>query len=179
MAVLKIFFPLILVLILCYLGANSVGLPVVVIVGGSGLLAWVAWLRYNYSSPAAPEVILVPFLLTCGALMLHIIEEYVMNFPEAMDQLFHIHFNLRTFIETFALVGPAIYFFTAVGLWYRNSLANFIAWFIFLGPGLAEFTHAIFPLLAWKAGLTTHYAYFPGLYTFYLPMIPGIYGILS
>jgi hypothetical protein len=74
--------------------------------------------------------------------------------------------------------------------------------FIFIGPGVAEFTHFIFPLLKpdvqpgvaasvqaivgrgqfmlnlsnfWFR-VTGHYS-FPGMYTAILPMIPGIYGI--
>jgi hypothetical protein len=87
-------------------------------------------------------------------------------------------------------------------LFYRIPLAGFIAWFIFIGPGVAEFTHFIFPLLKpalspavtaaitaqvangrivaampnYWIGATGHY-YFPGLYTAVLPMIPGIYAI--
>jgi hypothetical protein len=67
-----------------------------------------------------------------------------------------------------------------------------VAWFIFIGPGLAEFTHFIFPLLrpaiepalaADVAGMpnywigTTGTYYFSGLYTAVLPMIPGIWAI--
>ena len=81
-------------------------------------------------------------------------------------------------------------------------LAGFFAWFIFIGPGLAEFTHFVFPLLKpaldptvpaaitatvsngrhvaempnYWIGATGRY-YFPGLYTAALPMIPGIYAI--
>ncbi|KTD63907.1 hypothetical protein [Legionella spiritensis] len=167
-----------LIIGLGYMGANAIGWPVLLIVGGSGLIGWVCWLKFSFTRPTPSEIILVPFLLTCGFLMLHIVEEYTMNFPLAISQLFHVHFTMATFIYIFMLAGPAIYFFTAAGLNYHNPLANFIAWFIFIGPGVAEITHAIFPLIAWAKGLTDHYAYFPGLYTFYLPMIPGIYGIV-
>jgi hypothetical protein len=79
---------------------------------------------------------------------------------------------------------------------------GFLAWFIFIGPGVAEFTHFIFPILKpailpdvagtisqavsngrFVAGMqnywvkTTGVYYFPGLYTAILPMIPGIYAI--
>src|SRR6185437_2161716 len=81
-------------------------------------------------------------------------------------------------------------------------LAGFLAWFIFIGPGIAEFTHFIFPLLKpaiqpHLPGATTQAVsngrvvadmrnywvrttgeyYFPGLYTAVLPMIPGIWAI--
>ena len=36
---------------------------------------------------------------------------------------------------------------TALGLYWRIPLAGFVACFIFIGPGVAEFTHFIFPLI--------------------------------
>lgn len=163
----------------CYLGLQTIGVPVVFIVGGSGLIAWFAWIKFNLKHPANASVILVPFLLTCGCLMAHINEEYYFQFPEAMSQLFNINFTMEIFISVFMLAGPTLYFFTAVGLYYRNALANYLAWFILIGPGVAEFTHLIFPLIAMKQGLTESYSYFPGMYTFWMPMIPGIYGIYA
>jgi len=70
--------------------------------------------------------------------------------------------------------------------------AGFVAWFIFIGPGVAEFTHFIFPLLrpaveptiaADVAGMPNYWIgatgryYFSGMYTAVLPMIPGIWAI--
>jgi hypothetical protein len=90
----------------------------------------------------------------------------------------------------------------ALGLYYRVPFSGFVAWFIFIGPGVAEFTHFIFPLLkpalspnstslitahvangALIANMPNHWIgatgryYFPGLYTAVLPMIPGLYAI--
>ena len=103
----------------------------------------------------------------------------------------------------FAFIGPALYSLTALGLFYRVPLAGFVAWFIFIGPGVAEFTHFIFPLLEpairpelagpsrrrcrtadssptcpttgskRPAPITS-----PGMYTAILPMIPGIWTIV-
>jgi hypothetical protein len=101
----------------------------------------------------------------------------------------------------FALVGPTIYTLTTLGLYYKVPIAGFIAWFIFIGPGVAEFTHFIFPALQpdiqpgnvstitqtingtevanmpnYHYKITGHY-YFAGMWTAALPMIPGIYSI--
>jgi hypothetical protein len=108
----------------------------------------------------------------------------------------------RTYLLIFAFVGPTLYALTAIGLFYRIPFAGFLAWFIFIGPGVAEFTHFIFPLLrpdvspSVASAITAHVSngrqiadmpnywlhttgryYFPGLYTACLPMIPGIYAI--
>jgi hypothetical protein len=118
-----------------------------------------------------------------------------------MSRLFNIPWTEKGFVMVFALVGPTLYTLTILGLYYRVPIAGFIAWFIFIGPGIAEFTHFIFPLLKpeldptnfepitrtikgipvkqmpnYYIKTTGHY-YFAGMYTAILPMIPGIYAI--
>ena len=148
-------------------------------------------------------MILPLFLLTVAALDIHMAEEYLARFGPAMSRLFDISWTERSFLLIFAFVGPCLYALTAIGLYYRIPLAGFLAWFIFIGPGVAEFTHFIFPLLRpaldptlpaaitatvsngrlvaempnYWIGATGRY-YFPGLYTAALPMIPGIYAII-
>jgi hypothetical protein len=120
-----------------------------------------------------------------------------------MSRLFNISWSEFSFLVVFAFAGPVTYTLTALGLFWRVPLAGFIAWFIFIGPGVAEFTHFIFPLLTpaiephnlnpvttvvgngklienmrnYSLSATGRY-YFPGMYTAVLPMIPGIYGII-
>jgi hypothetical protein len=184
-------------------GYKTIGLPPVVIVGGSGLVAFAIWQRSYLRSPADPSVILPLFLLTVAALEVHIGEEYLTGFAPAMSRLFDISWTERSFLLIFAFVGPSLYALTAIGLYYKVPLAGFLAWFIFIGPGVAEFTHFIFPLLRpalnptltaaitaqvskghvvaempnYWIGATARY-YFLGLYTAALPMIPGIYAIV-
>ncbi|HEY7058386.1 MAG TPA: hypothetical protein VH458_17765 [Vicinamibacterales bacterium] len=189
--------------VLMWAGYRNIGVPPVVIVGGAGLVGFLVWWRTYLRRPSDPSIILPLFLLTVAALEVHMSEEYLMGFGPAMSRLFDISWTERSFVLTFAFAGPAIYALTAIGLYYRIAFAGFVAWFIFIGPGVAEFTHFIFPLLrpALEPALTTsitahvsngrlvadmpnywigttgHY-YFPGLYTAVLPMIPGIYAIL-
>lgn len=184
------------------IGYRTIGLPPVVIVGGSGVVGFVMWYRTYLKRPLAPEVILPPFLLTVAALEVHMCEEYFTHFGPAMSRLFNINWTEQSFLVVFAFIGPALYALTALGLYYRVPLAGFLAWFIFIGPGLAEFTHFIFPILqpaiqpevsapvsqvvAGKAFIadmpnyyfgTTGRYYFAGMYTAVLPMIPGVYAI--
>ena len=184
-------------------GYRNIGVPPVVIVGGSGLIALVLWSKTYLRRPLDPGVILPLFLLTVAALEVHMIEEYLTGFGPAMSRLFDISWTERSFLLVFTFIGPILYTLTALGLYYRVPLAGFIAWFIFIGPGVAEFTHFIFPLLQpaiqpelaapvtaavsngrlvsempnyWIG--TTGLYYFPGMYTAILPMIPGIYAIV-
>jgi hypothetical protein len=183
-------------------GYRSIGLPPVVIVGGSGVVGFILWTRTYLRHPVEPRVILPPFLLTVAALEIHMIEEYRTGFGPAMSRLFDISWTERSFLMIFAFIGPTIYALTALGLFYRFPLAGFVAWFIFIGPGVAEFTHFVFPLLKpailpdvagsisqsvsngrYVADMrnywlkTTGVYYFPGLYTAILPMVPGILAI--
>jgi hypothetical protein len=193
-----------LVLLAMLLGLRNIGLPPVVIVGGSGLVGLMLWTRSYRHGPIAPATILPPFLLTVACLEAHMIEEYTMGFGPAMSRLFNISWSEHSFLLIFTFIGPILYSLTALGLFLRLPFAGFLAWFIFVGPGVAEFTHFVFPLLqpsiqpnnlspvtaAVKNGhviadmpnyyfrMTGRY-YFPGLYTAVLPMIPGIYGIVT
>jgi hypothetical protein len=183
-------------------GYRSIGLPPVVIVGGSSVIALIMWIRTYLRKPLDPEFMLPPFLLTVAALETHMAEEYLTGFGPAMSRLFDISWTEKSFLMVFAFIGPTLYSLTALGLFYRVPLAGFLAWFIFIGPGVAEFTHFIFPILKpailpeqpglisqvvsngrFVADMRNYYVkttgvyYFPGLYTAILPMIPGIWAI--
>lgn len=181
----------------------NIGLPPVVIVGGSGLIGLFFWMRTYLDRPLDPRIILPPFLLTVAALEIHMAEEYLTGFGPAISRVFDASWTERSFLMIFAFVGPSLYALTALGLFYRVRLAGFMAWFIFIGPGVAEFTHFIFPLLEpailpnvvapvsqavsngnFVAQMPNYWTeatgryYFPGLYTAVLPMIPGIWAIV-
>src|SRR5258708_10084808 len=115
-------------------GYRRIGLPPVVIVGGSSLVALILWIKTYLKRPLDPAIILPGFLLTVAALEVHMIEEYLTGFGPAMSRLFDISWTERSFIMVFALVGPTLYALTALGLSYRVPLAAFLAWFIFIGP---------------------------------------------
>src|SRR5438876_10461618 len=128
-------------------GYRRIGLPPVVIVGGSSLVALVLWIKTYLRRPLDPEIILPGFLLTVAALEVHMIEEYVTGFGPAMSRLFDISWTERSFLMVFAFVGPTLYALTALGLYKRVPVAGFLAWFIFMGPGVAGFSHFIFPVV--------------------------------
>jgi len=193
---------LIFVVVSMIAGYVNIGLPPVVIVGGSGVVGTILWIKTYLRDPVEARVILPPFLLTVAALEVHMIEEYLTHFGPAMSRLFDISWSERSFLLTFAFIGPILYSLTALGLYYKVPLAGFLAWFIFIGPGVAEFSHFIFPVLKpairpelvetisqtvsngqfisdmpnYYVGTTGRY-YFAGMYTAILPMIPGIYAI--
>jgi hypothetical protein len=183
------------------LGYIKIGLPPVIIIGAAAVIGFTFWYFTYLRNPTDPNIILNLFILTVAALQIHIIEEYQTGFGPAMSRLFNIPWSEKGFLIVFALVGPTIYTLTTLGLLYRVPIAGFVAWFIFIGPGVAEFTHFIFPLLqpAVEPGNISHITqnikgtdiasmpnyyykttdqyYFAGMWTAVLPMIPGIYAI--
>jgi hypothetical protein len=193
---------LLIVILAPLMGYLKLGLPPVMIIGGSALVGFVFWYKTYLRKPAEPAIILPLFVLTVAGLQIHIVEEYLTGFGPAMSRLFSIPWTESSFVMVFALIGPTIYTLTTLGLYYKMPLAGFVAWFIFIGPGVAEFTHFIFPLLEpviapdniaevsqlirgievtnmpnYYHKTTGHY-YFSGMYTAALPMIPGMYAIV-
>ncbi|HEX3276604.1 MAG TPA: hypothetical protein VHR43_17235 [Gemmatimonadales bacterium] len=64
-------------------GCRAIGLPPVVIVGGSSAIGLVMWLRTTGGRAVDPDLILPPFLLTVAALETHMAEEYLTPRPAA------------------------------------------------------------------------------------------------
>ena len=179
-----------------------IGWPPVLIVGGSGTAAFALWSLTYLRRPLPPEVVLPSFLLTVAGLQIHLIEEYLTGFAPAMSRLFNISWSVHSYLMIFVFVGPFLYTLTARGLFRRVPLAGFLMIFVLIGPGVAEFSHFIFPALRpdvqptvaasvqavvgrgqfmqnlpnFWVRVTGRY-YFPGMYTAILPMIPGIHGL--
>ena len=182
------------------MGYIKIGLAPVIIVGGAAAIGFIFWYFTYLKKPTDPKIILPIFILTVAALQIHMVEEYMTGFGPAMSRIFNISWSEKGFLIVFMMIGPIIYTLTTLGLYYRVPIAGFIAWFIFIGPGLAEFTHFIFPLIEplqpenissitqtingteitnmpnyyYK---TSGHFYFSGMWTAVLPMIPGIYAI--
>jgi len=179
----------------------NVGLPFAIIVGGSAIIGFFCWRITNLRRAITPLKTAIIFLLTTAALHVHMFEEHDCWFGPAMSRLFEIAVPDPRFLLIFVFALPTIYYLTAIGLLLRIPLAAFVAWFIFIGPGIAEFTHFIFPLISPALDPTNpapitavingvriddmanHYVsvtgkyYFPGMYTAIIPMIPGIYSV--
>lgn len=191
----------ILICIFATLLTINVGSATMIIVVASATIGFFFWRKTNLRQSITPVTTAIIFLLTTAGLHSHMIEEHRCLFGPAMSRLFSIAFPDDRFLLVFVFVLPIIYYLTAAGLLLRIPLAGFVAWFIFIGPGVAEFTHFIFPLIPPAlepynvapitatingiqiAGMENHYHavtgtyYFPGMYTAVLPMIPGMCGI--
>ena len=144
-----------------------IGFAPLLIIGGSATIAYFVWLATTYKRPANPQTILPLYLAAVAAQMIHMVEEYATDFPGEFSRLFHLNlFNRDFFVITFMGAFGALWLLTALGLLYRNPIANFMLWFFLIGPGLVNsVAHFSFPFLS------GHLHYFPGLATVLLPTI--------
>jgi hypothetical protein len=149
-----------------------IGFAPVLIIGGSATIAYFVWLATTYQRPVNPQTILPLYLAAVAAQMIHMVEEYATDFPGEFSNLFHLNLFQRDFFAiTFMGVFGAVWLLTALGLLYRNPVANFLLWFFLIGPGLVNsVAHFSFPFFS------GHFHYFPGLVTV---MLPTIFTILA
>src|SRR5437899_12168916 len=89
-------------------GYRRIGLPPVVIVGGSSVVALVLWIKTYLKRPLDAEVILPGFLLTVAALEVHMIEEYVTGVGHEMSRLLDSCWTERALLAGVAFVWPAL-----------------------------------------------------------------------
>lgn len=159
----------IVIVIISYTGAVTVGNAPVIIIGGAAIIAYATWLLTTYRQPADASNVLPLYLVAVGAQLVHETEEYLAGFPSQFSTLFHLPvFTEQFFVITFLLVFSIIWVGAAVGLIYKNPVANFLAWFFVIGPGLVNgIAHFVFPFLA-------HRLYFPGIITVLPPTTASI-----
>lgn len=148
--------------------AFRLGLAFAVIIGGSGLIAFASWLVLGYPRPADPDRVLTLFLIVIAGELVHQIEEYVMRFPQRSAEMLNAPAMTPDFFVVLILTLAAVGVTAAAGLQFGHPLANYVMWFIVIGPGFVNgVAHVIFPFLAGQP-------YFPGLLTVWLPVVPGI-----
>jgi hypothetical protein len=154
---------------ICYIGATAVGNAPVIIIGGSAIVAYIVWLLTTYQQPTDASKVLPFYLMAVGAQLIHETEEYLAGFPSQFSTLFHLPvFTEQFFVITFLLVFSVIWVLAGVGLIYKNPIANFLAWFFVIGPGLVNgIAHFVFPFLV-------HRLYFPGIITVLLPTTASV-----
>jgi len=142
-----------------------IGFAPALIIGGSATVAYFVWLATTYKRPVNPQTILPLYLAAVAAQMIHMVEEYATDFPGEFSRLFHLNmFDRDFFAITFMGAFGALWLLTALGLLYRNPIANFMLWFFLIGPGLVNsVAHFSFPFFS------GHFHYFPGLVTVLLP----------
>lgn len=152
---------------------NQAGLRPMLIVCGSMAGGMVLWLKTTFRTPVDPSRLLPVYLLTLSLFFLHITEEFITDFSGSINTIFGSNWTLSDFSLLIVLLGPVIWISGAVGLYYRNPVGYYLAWFVFFGMLIGEPTHyLIFPIVQGGG-----YTYFSGMWTALFPMIPAVYGI--
>lgn len=157
--------------------ASQAGLRPMLIVCGSMVGGLVLWLKTTFRTPVETSRLLPVYLLTLSLFFLHIAEEFITDFPDGINTVFGSVWTMRDFALLIALLGPAVWIGGAIGLYYRNPIGYYLAWFVFFGMLIGEPTHyLVFPVVQSAQG--GGYAYFSGMWTALFPMIPAVYGLV-
>lgn len=152
---------------------SQAGFRPTLIVCGSMVGGMVIWLKTTFKTHIETKKIIPIYLFTLTLFFLHITEEFVTNFPGGINSIFHTNWTLSNFAILIALLGPIIWVFGAIALYYKNPIGYYLTWFVFFGMLVGEPTHyLIFPLIQ-PGG----YNYFSGMWTALFPMVPAIYGV--
>lgn len=152
-------------------------LPVTVVVG-SMLGGLIGWRKTTALQPADPAKAVPLFLLLLAFFYVHVGEEALTSFNQAIASISGKPWSDREFTLLIGLVGPVIWFFSAWSLWLRQPLGNFVFWFLIVGMILGEPTHLlVFPVVAMNK-FSVGYEYFSGMYTALFPMIPAIMALV-
>lgn len=147
---------------------SSVGFAPMVIIGGSGVVALVVWLGTTYRHPVQYHRVLPLYLVLIAAELVHMAEEYVTGFPHSVSELTGATMTQGVFVVVFVIGGTALALLSAIGLMYRNPIANYVLWFVIIGPGFVNgIAHVLFPIMAGQY-------YFPGLATVTIPVVVGV-----
>jgi hypothetical protein len=146
----------------------AVGWPVVAVIGIGDLLALTFWIAAGRFHLAGRRML--PFhLATMAGLHVHVYEELTRGFAPAMRETFQgAALSDATFLTAIVFAVPILYTVAAIGLWFRRPFAEFLSYTLFFGPGFMEWTHYVFPFFRPEP-----YGYFPGMWTAWLPMVPG------
>lgn len=150
------------------------GFLVVGVIGGSMMGGMIGWWTTTSRLPAEPARVLPLMLLMLGFFYIHVGEETLTGFHQAIAALTGGVWPEEEFLLIIALAGPAVWFFAAWSLWHRQAFGNFVLWFLVVGMILGEPAHVlIFPVVVMlKQG--GGYAYFSGMYTALFAMIPAV-----
>jgi hypothetical protein len=132
----------------------------------------VAWRWTTYGKPADPSRIVVPYLAAVILFIVHVLEEYLTEFWEAMSLMTGEPMSQRNFLLVAAFAGPVLWLVGLVLFYLRTEIGNYLAWAFFVAMTISELAHFVFPFAAYG-----RFQYFPGMYTAALPLIPAWIGV--
>lgn len=149
-----------------YILVGTVAFAVVpLFIGGFAL-----WRVTTYKAPVDPHRVIVPYMLTMIAFIVHVYEEYkayVLGFPGILERA-PFELNLDLMVIFAAFLSPILWLLAAVMMLMRWSVGYFGTSTFLFGMMFIEPTHFLAPFL--RDG-TFHYV--GGMWTAILPILLG------
>jgi hypothetical protein len=135
----------------------------VAFIGGFSL-----WMLTTYRTPIEPQAVIVPYLMTVIAFVVHVYEEYVAHVERHLEILSGLPVTQANFLAIAAFVAPIIWLLGAVLLLKRWAFGWFLASTFLFGMMFAELSHFVSPIMQ-----NSDSYYSPGMYTAILPIASG------
>jgi hypothetical protein len=129
---------------------------------------FVLWILTTYRTPIEPQAVIVPYLITVIAFIVHVYEEYVAHVENHLAALSGLPVTQGNFLAIAAFVAPIIWLLGAVLLLKRWTFGWFLASTFLFGMMFAELSHFVSPFMDDSASY-----YSPGMYTAILPIASG------
>jgi hypothetical protein len=129
---------------------------------------FVVWLLTTHRTPIDPHPVLVPYLMTVIAFLVHVYEEYVAHVERHLAALSGLPVTQADFLVIAAFVAPTIWLVGAVMMLKRWAFGWFLGSTFLFGMMFAELSHFVSPFV--QDG-STYYS--PGMYTAILPIASG------
>jgi hypothetical protein len=147
-----------------YLAVGFAGaLFAVAFVGG-----FILWMLTTFRTPVEPQAVIVPYLMTVIAFVVHVYEEYVAHVERHLAILSGLPVTQPSFLAIAAFVAPTIWLLGAVLLLKRWAFGWFLASTFLFGMMFAELSHFVSPIMQANDSY-----YSPGMYTAILPIASG------
>ena len=133
---------------------------------------FILWIFTTYKTPVNPYKVIIPYLTTVILFIIHVYEEYIMDFEVALTDIFGFHVDEPTLLTVAAFMAPVMWILGAILILKKTQFGYYFLSFFIIAMTMAELSHYIFPFM--EDG-TFHYV--PGMYTAALPLIPAGYAL--
>ncbi len=147
-------------------------------IAGCAVAAAAAWIKSTFEEPAEFKAFMPFFLVSAAAQMMMHFEEVYFGFPSAFSIAFSGTFSPTVVFCEFSyvlgipLLGMSLFGMTAVGIFYRQRLANYFALFAYLWAIAYGASHFVYPFFS-----PDGYGYLPGMAFAVVAMAVSIKGV--
>lgn len=126
----------------------------------------ILWMLTTHRTPIEPQPVIVSYLITVIAFIVHVSEEYVAHVENHLAVLSGLPVTQTNFLAIAAFAAPIVWLLGAVLVLKRWAFGWFLASTFLFGMMFAELSHFVSPFMDDSPSY-----YSPGMYTAILPIV--------